>query len=269
VSRFLAMAVLFAAAACLAEEMPSSDDAAMSTDRPGYGESTDIVGRRVLQFEAGLTVDNTSEDGAHSHTLGVTGTVFRTGVASCMEFRSSTDGVQYQHDSAPDAASVSHAGLADFGIGAKFRLLQEHRHAPAVSMIAELTFPTGSGGFSDGGYNPEVEIIWAKSLGRGFSAGGNLNVWWSPGDTGGSPGHAQSLTFGHALPAGLQGFWEVYHVAPPPGPDAPSWNTDAGFSRMIGKNAQWDLEAGHSLMARVSDWFIGAGLSFRVFVGRN
>ena len=259
---------LLCVAGCLAQEAPSSD-VEMSTDRPGYGESTDIVPHGFLQVEAGLVADNTSTDGFHTHTLAVPSTLLRAPVTPWMELRASTDGIQYERDAAPNSAAVSHAGFADVGIGAKFRLLHDHGRLPSVSLVAEVSFPTGSAGFSDGGYNPELELIWAEPLTRGFSASGNFNLWWVPGDTGGSPGHAQSLSFGHALPGKLQGFWEVYHIAPPPGVDAPSWNTDAGFSRMLGRNAQVDLEAGHSLMARVSDWFFGAGLSFRFATGHH
>jgi len=247
---------------CFADD-PAPEDQEMSTDRPGYGESTDIVPKGVLQIETGLVFDNTAASGSGTHNLTGPTTLIRHALAPWMELRASTDGVQYERDEAPHMADVSHAGFSDIGMGAKFHLIQEGGPWPAVSLIAEVALPTGSAGFSEGGYNPELELIWSKPLRWGFGASGNLNLWWHPTDAGGSPGHAQSLSMGHSLPGRLQGFWELYHVAPPPGVDTPSWNTDAGFSRLLGKNAQVDLEAGHSLLARTSDWFVGAGFCVR------
>ena len=260
------LAGLLLTAACFAQQPPNAD-VELTADRPGYGGSTDTVAPGFLQLESGMTLDNTSSDGQHTRTLGGPGMLLRVPVASWMEFRASTDGIQYERDYTPGAASMSHAGFADVTIGAKFRLASQKGRRPAMALITELTFPTGSGGLSDGGYNPELEFSWAEPLPRGFSAGGNINLWWAPKDTGGSPGHAQSLSIGHALPAKLQGYAEIYHVAPTPGADTPSWNWDTGISRLIGRNTQLDLEAGHSLMARVSDWFVGGGVVFRFSTG--
>jgi hypothetical protein len=246
---------------CFADDAAPADRE-MSTDRPGFGESTDIVPVGVIQVETGVLYDNQAQADSSVHAWTGPSPLIRKAIASWLELRASTDGFQYERDEASHAVE-SHAGFSDIQIGAKFHLARGQGAWPALALIAEATLPTGSGGFSEGGYHPELELIWSEPLRWGFGASGNLNLWWNPNDAGGSPGDAQSLSIGHSLPAHLTGFWEVYRVAPPSGGAPASWNADAGFSRMLGMNAQVDLEAGHSLLAQTSDWFVGAGFSVR------
>ncbi|MGA2182208.1 MAG: transporter [Bryobacteraceae bacterium] len=248
---------------CFAADEVSAEQE-MSTDRPDFTESTDIVKVGVTQVETGFVADNHALAGASVRTWTAPSTLIRTGVTSWLELRADTGGFQHERDVVNHSAATPHAGFSDIQIEAKFLLARERGLLPALAVITILTIPTGTAGFSENGYNPELELCWSKSLRWGFDAGGNLNVSWNRGDPANSLGQAQSLSVGHRLSAHLRGYWEVYRVAPIPGDEAAHWIANTGISRMLGRNAQVDVEAGHSLLARTPTWFLGAGFSVRV-----
>ena len=163
-----------------ADAVPEEQE--MSTDRPDFTESTDIVKVGVIQVETGFVADTHALAGASVRTWTAPSTLIRTRIASWLELRAGTDGFQSERDVVNHLAAARHAGFSDIQIEAKFLLARERGLLPALAVITILTIPTGTAGFSENGYNPALKLCWSKSLRWGFDAGGNLNVSWNRGD---------------------------------------------------------------------------------------
>lgn len=224
----------------------------ISTDRPDYTESTDTVGRGMVQLEGGALW---TEQGP-THTLTVPDGLLRIGLARRLELRLSSDG--FVRESVRGNGTWEHnSGGSDLAIGAKLALLGERRLLPALSVIAALSMPVGSERFSSGGYDPFFKLCWSKSLPKGFDAGGNVVVQLDTAGPGTLVERAVSLSVGHRVFGGLRGFWEVYRTWPG------AVIADTGLSKVLGKNVEVDVLVGHTVAARTPGWFAGAGFAIR------
>jgi hypothetical protein len=184
---------------------------------------------------------------------------FRLGLTRFAELRLGADGFTSE-SRLINGEWEQHGGSSDLELGAKARLRDEKVYLPAFAFVAGVSFPTGSGYFSSGRVDPFLELAWSKSLPRGFSAGGNVNFRWGASET----EHGYSLSVGHALGHGFASYGEIYRISPIDGDERAHWIANGGITRLLGQNAQLDLEAGHTINARTPHWFLGAGFAIRM-----
>lgn len=225
-----------------------------SADRPGFGESTDTLAPGFLQLEAGFL--------AAPHNISFPLPLLRIGLTPRLELRIEADGFKRESDASGSTREL-HYGGSDISLGAKVRLLREGPRQPAVSLLASVSLPVGTSYFSSGSFDPEFHLIWAKSLPRGFDASGNLNQAWQTGGPHWTSRSAASFQLGHGIAAGLHGYGEVYRVWPIPAGESAPVVASGGVSRPVGSNAQVDVEAGHTMLARTPSWFVGFGFAIR------
>jgi hypothetical protein len=192
--------------------------------------------------------------------------LLRIGLTRRLEMRLEADGFERESD-ASGATRELHYGGSDMSVGAKVRLLGEGPRQPAVSLLVSVSLPVGSSYFSSGGIDPEFHLIWAKSLPRGFDASGNFNLAWQTGGPQWTSQRAASFQVGHGLPGGLHGYGEIYRVWPIPGDEPAHLVVSGGVARPLGADAQLDVEAGHTMMARTPSWFVGFGFALRTRFG--
>ncbi len=185
--------------------------------------------------------------------------LLRLGLTRFAELRLSADGFTSE-SGAVDGAWEQHSGGSDLEIASKVRVLDEKVHLPALAFIAGASVPTGAGYFSSGRVNPFLELCWSKSLPGGFDAGGNVNFQWGGTET----EHAYSLSVGHKLGRGFGVYGEIYRISPIDGDEAAHWVANSGITKLLGTNAQLDIEAGHTVNARTPYWFVGAGFAIRM-----
>ncbi len=227
----------------------------ISTDRPDFTESTEVVGRGTTQLESGFTVGN--EKNLSSLSAGEL--LLRVGVSKRVELRFGAEGFDAEWSQSENIQR----GFADIELGAKFRLFDETRFLPAVSVIPILSAPAGTRVFSSGGYDPTVKLAWAKDLPSGFSLAGNVNASSLTAPEGRYHQWAYSWSLGHNLPHGFEGFWEVYGYVPWDKGQPSAWIANTGVNHKLGRNAQLDVRVGRRMTATGPDWFFGAGLALR------
>lgn len=244
------------AAACMIGTAPPLHAQAdeISTDRPDYTESTDTVGRGMVQLEGGSLWTWQGP----THTLAVPNALLRMGLARRLELRLSSDGF-VRESVRRNGTWERNSGGADLAIGVKLALFGERRLLPALSAIAALSLPVGSERFSSGGYDPFFKLCWSKSLPKAFDAGGNVVAQLDTAGPGMLVKRTVSLSVGHGLFGGLRGFWEVYRISP----IAAQTIADTGLSKLLGKNVEVDVSVGHTVAARTPSWFAGAGFAVR------
>lgn len=225
----------------------------MSADRPGFRNSTHLVGRGVVQFENGLVLSRGADLALQSE--------FRLGTFRWLELRLLADEVVLR----PGAGS-GRTGISDLQPGIKFPVFDRIPGTRVVAIVSS-TVPSGHASQSTAGYQPSAELIWERKITEDFSLAGTWNlarlkeerfVWQ----------RAASLSANNSFSDRIRGFAEVYVISPREDGAGNQWVVDAGLMRVIGKHVMVDAAAGHSIHGQ-SEWFLTIGLSVRTRVPRR
>jgi hypothetical protein len=107
-----------------------------------------------------------------NHGGGSTSTVpsellFRTGLTDAIEFRLGFDGYQI-NAGGPD-------GVGHTSVGFKVHLQDEGRYTPEISVLPSVSLSTGNKAVAVDQPEPELHLIWSKSLTDNLTLGGNIN----------------------------------------------------------------------------------------------
>ena len=258
--RILSLAVLLASVARAQAEFPAADLGELVTDRPDYTESSEVVGRGVMQNEMGTVFEMDRASGTKTLSMGTP--LLRFGVSKKWELRVASDGVVSQR-----GGGASLRGLGDIEFGLKFKFRQESKWLPALGVIPFVGMPTGAQAFTSGKFDPGFKLTWSKDVPLGFGLSGNLNAARVTGSSARFTQKAVTLSIGHDLIAGLAGFWEAFAFAPLDNGTGPNWVYDMGLTRMVGRNAQWDATWGHRVGPTGPDYFIQFGYTVRQKMG--
>jgi outer membrane putative beta-barrel porin/alpha-amylase len=230
----------------------------ITPDRPDYTEGTDVVAPGVVQFESGVTYEGRTRDGVASRSVTAPVALVRIGLLPRVEMRLGADGFLSEN-----AGGVRTSGYSDFELSTKLQLLDQHEAGIDLAVITLVSLPTGANGFSSGGIDPTLKIAWGRDIPAGFDVSGNINFASVTDDLGRFGQRAVSVSFGHDLLAGFGGFIEAYSFTPMEGGERSGVTLDWGVSHLIGRDFQFDVEAGRGLTGAAPDWFVGAGFALR------
>lgn len=219
----------------------------MSADRPGFRNSTHLVGPGVVQLESGVSFSR-----ERTFTLQPE---IRIGTLEWLEFRLFTESVVLR-----SPAGSERKGTSDLTPGIKFPLFNRILGTRVVAIV-KTTVPSGHASQTSGGYEPGAELIWEHQLTDDFSFAGTWNltrlkqerfVWQK----------AASLAANRSIGPKLKTFAEVYVVSPVNLGTGNQWNFDAGLMRPVKGYVMLDAAAGHSFHGP-RDWFVTVGVSLR------
>jgi len=258
-----AIVMAFVLPSVAAAQSAASDTPELVTDRPDFTESSEVVGRGVVQIETGSSFESDGDGAARARTLTTPQALARIGLSRRVELRLGSDGfVTESLGIGTDRARTS--GYADAEVGAKVRLLEDVAGFD-MAIIPMVSMPTGRAGFSSDGYDPTLKITWARDLAAGFGLSGNFNVASAT-----EQGHRRtertvSLSLGHEFGANWGAYWESYGTVDS-GSCACTVNT--GLTRALGPHMQADVEVGRGVTGTAPDWFVGVGFAIRRMPGR-
>ncbi|MGC4082713.1 MAG: transporter [Vicinamibacterales bacterium] len=238
------------------------------TDRPGYTETTSIVGRGFVQFEMGTTFEANRVLDAEDRTLSTPLALVRLGLSRRVELRASTDGYILDWLRGGTVSSTT-TGEADFEIGTKVMLTNGSWNGVRMALLPMVSLPTGSKDMSSGTFDPTIKFCWETDLPRRFSLSGNVNVMRLDDDRGRLTEQVVTLSLGRDLLRGWSGYWEVFGFIPRNRPGTAAWTLDTGVTHPIGGNAQLDVEVGHGTTTAATDWSIGVGVGLRTSFRRG
>jgi hypothetical protein len=255
-------AALLAAAAATAH---AAD--AISTDRPDFVESSDVVGRGRVQVEIGLLRERAAAGGVESRVV-TTPTLLRVGVSDSVELRLETDGHANAtvQDTATQATQTLH-GWSDLSLGAKWHVRDgdESRGTPSVAWLLHVDVDSGSAPLRGQGLRPSLRGVaeWdlPHELSLGVMAGALLDR--------NAEGHRYAsgilaVTFGQAWTPDWHTFLEVAGQQLASRRNGGSVVTfDAGVAWVVTSDVQLDLSAARGLTSESPDLQWGVGLSIR------
>ena len=224
----------------------------MVTDRPDFTESSEIIPFGWLQLESGVSL----EGDASSRAFTAPSALFRLGLGHRTEFRFGAEGLVSE-----STGSVRQSGGSDLEVGAKIRILDADRAGIDLALLPMVSLPTGAAHLTSGGYDPTLKITWARELPAGFGLTGNVNLSSLTED--GTRFHQEAISFslGHDLFMGWGGYAEAYGFSKMSAAEGAGITVNGGVSRLIGRRAQFDLEAGRGVTSAAPDWFVGVGFA--------
>ena len=169
----LACPACLAGCLLLAHGAHAQQDDGIEPDRPDFVDSSKVVGKGRVQLEGGYAVERNRGDGMRERT-GSTPLLLRLGASDSMEVRVETGGrMRYRADGADRRARVR--GWDDTTVGVKWHVADGDAEAgwrkPALGLIADATFATGSAFFRGQGVRPGLRGVAEWALPQGLSLG--------------------------------------------------------------------------------------------------
>lgn len=244
-----------AAAVPLAAEEPP-----LVTDRPDTTESAVAVPPGRVQVELGAVVAD--EGDLDASTVGAT--LVRLGLTERVELRVGWDGYL-----SLDGPGVDDGGAGDASVGFKAVLARERGRRPQAALIVATTLPVGADGVSRERADPVALAAFGTTLSERFSLGTNVGVGWrsrrdESGERDTLSDALRSASLGYAAweRGGL--FVEAFGRTGLSDDAGARTSLDAGVVWLVRPNVQLDASAGLGLSDAAPDWFVGAGVSFRL-----
>jgi hypothetical protein len=251
--------LLFAAACGLPLAASAGDDDTISSDRPDFVESSQVVGKGRLQLETSLQWERDRAGGVTARTL-TTPTLLRIGLGETTELRFETDGRTIEH-----AGGGTTAGYADTSVGIKWHTADQNGAAPSLGWLLHADLPSGSSALRGSGVRPSLRVAAEWELANGFGVGIMPGVGTDNDERGARRGYGiLAATVGHDITERLHGFVEL---AAPRIARANRGGTqavfDAGVTWLVTNDLQLDASVSRGLNGRTPDLGVGLGLSVR------
>jgi Putative MetA-pathway of phenol degradation len=240
---------------------------AISTDRPDFVESSDVVGRGRVQIETGLSWDRSQGNGLKLQTQS-TPTLLRVGISNSLELRLESDGLI--RSSTRDTAlgtTQRDKGFADAALGVKWHMQDgdEASGKPGMAWLLHADLDSGSAAFRGQGIRPSLRFVAEWDLPRDLSLGVMPGVLLDKNDAG------QRVTVG-ILAVTLAKTW------------SPAWHSfvevagqrlaskakggnvvtfDLGAAYLVNDDVQLDASVFRGLTSDAPRWQWGVGVSLR------
>ncbi len=232
----------------------------MITDRPDQTESAAIVPTGNLQIETGFSFQGDEANKIKTNEIALFTTLLRYGINQHFELRLGSAFLDLT-DKPEGGEDMNTSGMAPLFAGIKFKMLEENGAIPEMAFLITAEIPdTGKKEF-----NPDyvatdmqfaVEYTVNERLGFGMNLGGRWNGTYP------DPGGIYSFVFGYSLFDNVGMFLESYGFFP--SNKVPDHRLDTGFTWSLKNNLQLDASGGMGLSEISPDYFVNAGLSWRI-----
>ena len=228
---------------------PAPLSGTISTGRPSFSTGTTAVPAGHFQLESGYLYSSDSADKRQTFP----NFLLRVGLTDAVEARFATAGY-VQNDRGED-------GLTGVRAGAKIELLHQDEDGLSLAVQPSVLFP-GADVPGGGKFDPLVQVSAGYSLPSGVGLVANASGAAVTDASG-----RQTAQFTYALLASysplekLGLFAEYYAVYSDVGVSAQ--NADFGATYLLSDNTQVDVVLGVGLNSHATDFFVGAGYSFR------
>lgn len=246
------------------------------TDRPDQTESPVTLPKGFIQVELGGTFEGDRmtlvPNGPNIvkrkiESISAPSVLLRYGISNNVELRLGGEFISEKHKLEqttilPGGTSENtESGLAPITLGTKIKMFEEDCARPEMAFLFSLGIPFDTDGpFQSKYVSSEFRLAAAHTLSERFSLSYNLGGTWDgnlPDRTG-----IYTLAFGAGLTSRLSAFAEIYGFLTQG--ETPDHRLDGGFTYLFAKNVQADLSGGIGITEKSPDFFVGAGVSFRL-----
>lgn len=234
----------------------------IETDRPDMTESAVVVPLGVFQFEDGFVLENqkTSIDGVKTNTHNYTFSSLLTRIGLLNNFELRLGGDYISQAAMTNNIRTNNSGFNNLLVGAKYQFMEEELEGQDFGIIMQFFLPSGNESFGPPNVEPEILLAAGKSLTEVISLSVNIGSHWNSQEN--QPAYLYSSSFGFSINESLDSFIEIYGETSK-GNQLKS-NFDFGFAYRPINNFQIDISAGNESFLDFNNWFVGAGISYRI-----
>jgi hypothetical protein len=242
------------------------------TDRPDQTESPSTVPKGFLQVELGGTYEGDKMTfgeiaDAKTRSISAPSLLLRYGISDNVELRlggeftSSKTEIHYYQFVIEDELIIEESGLSPIILGTKIKMFEESGAWPEMGFLFSLGIPFDTDGpFQSKYISSDFRIAAAHTLSDRFSLSYNLGGEWD-GNSSAATG-IYTMALGAGITSRLSVFAELYGFLTQR--ETPDHRFDGGFTYLFAKNVQADLSGGIGITEKSPDFFVGAGISFRL-----
>lgn len=255
----------------LLERWRETPDEPISTDRPDFTESTDVVPRGWFQLEGGYTYTWNRSPDARSLDHTFPEFLLRVGLLQHTELRIGWEGLSLTEETFHGVTPVGRPrtfhnhddGATDLSFGIKQHLLERDGLVPDFSVIAALSMPTGGPTKSSGDVDPEIKLLWGYPLTEKLTLSGNANVAMPSDGDGRFLQPAASVSLAYSIAEWMGAYVEYFGFYPNERDEDCAHYANGGFTFPIAQHLQFDVRVGAGLNEEADDLFTGFGFAIR------
>jgi hypothetical protein len=239
----------------------------ITASRPGQTEGCFTTSKGWLQAEIGFQNESYKDKltGLKTQRLFCPTTLLKYGISEIFELRLIAeyinDKIKFTNADNNQDSIIKYRGLNPVSIGFKVALHKEKGMIPRIGFMSHVIFPN----FSAEHYKTECVVtqcrfLFTNTLNKNVTLSYNLGVEW--GDKSVDVMGTYTACLGIKLINNLSMFVESYNYIKKH--STPDQRIDYGFMYLITRDVQLDCSGGIGLGNKLFDYFISAGLAFRV-----
>lgn len=233
----------------------------LTTDRPDATENPFTVEPGHTQLEVDyVSWTRTSVAGVKFTATDLAPFNLRFGLESDLELAIMMTPYRRENLSLPAGPGGKQYGFGDTTARVKLNLLGNDGGDFAIGAIADVKLPTGSGGIGNGKFEGGVAIPFAYKLAGGWSGGAMTAFDFVYDGSGYQLGWRNTATFSHEIGPETAGFLELTSAT---GLGSHVATFDAGITKVVGKNTQFDVGVNFGLSYFAPDVRLFAGMAHR------
>ncbi len=253
--------------ASLACALAAHAEEPISTDRPDFVESSDVMAAGRWQVETGLQSERTRDPGLELRTT-TTPLLLRLGVGHALELRLETDGaIRTRSTDTATGATQSEHGTSDVSLGVKWRMRDgdEAQATPAIAWLVHVDVDSGSRAFRGQGLRPSLRVVAEWELPQDMSVGVMPGLLYDKDDDGRRfTSGLLAVTLSKALAPAWHAFAELAGEDLGARPHRqPLQFFDMGLTWLVTESLQLDTSVTRGLSSAAPDLAWGVGLSIR------
>ncbi len=233
---------------------PAASEDAVTPDRPGFTNGSDVVPQGRIQVEGGVMRSVYGADSGQGHVTDAPEILLRTGLSDKTELRVTLPDYFWPSGS-------SRSGFGDGAVGVRYKFYESKDGSTKLAFTPTLSVPLKTAVTTSGHVDPTFLLSGQTMSGARWGISSNLILSYPTISGSRLANYTATAQVTYALSGPLAVFGDVYDNAVSGGLPTPI--ADAGFTYKVAPNAQLDIETGRGLGGTAPAQFYGGGVAVR------
>ncbi|MGI4789395.1 MAG: transporter [Janthinobacterium lividum] len=233
---------------------PSALTDAVTPDRPGFTNGSDVVPVGRVQVEGGVTRTTYNAASGAGQATDAPEVLVRTGLSDTTELRITLPNYIW-----PSGGSAN--GFSDGAVGIRYKFYQSKDGNTKFAFTPSLSVPIKSAVTTSGHVDPTFLLSGQTTSGARWGISSNLILSYPTQNGSRLANYTATAQVTYALSGPLAVFGDIYDNGVSGSLPAPI--ADGGFTYKVATNAQLDIETGYGLGGTAATRFYGGGVAVR------
>ena len=226
----------------------------IQSDRPGEALTPQLTKKGFFQAEIGFEKEQKSKD---DYSITHPDLLVKYGLSNRIELRAEL----FSESNKAYSRQKFDYGLKPVEFGFKAKLLEQKGWLPTTSFYSQVGIPTlASADHRTAHAIPKIRLLFENQFAKKFHLNYNVGAEWDGKET--TPKWLYSIDQEIELSKQWEIFGEAFGYFQQG--EAAQYNIDGGVSYFPSSNLKLDVYAGKGLSKEAPDYFISAGISFRL-----